>query len=62
MGSRYKVVDLEEKDKKYIYSAGTTYLCSYLLRMIILNQGTHLLRCSGGSYSTSPVTVIYVNV
>lgn len=44
MGSRYKVVDLEEKDKKYIYSAGTTYLCSYLLRMIILNQGTHLLR------------------
>lgn len=44
MGSRYKVVDLEEKDKKYTYSAGTTYLCSYLLRMIILNQGTHLLR------------------
>lgn len=45
MGSRYKVVDLEEKEKNiYIYSAGTTYLCSYLLRMIILNQGTHLLR------------------
>lgn len=55
MGSRYKVVDLEEKDKKYIYSAGTTYLCSYLLRMIILNQGTHLLRISAVVYIASTI-------